>query len=248
MAKTLTAAAVRNCRPGKGRREIPDGGCPGLHLVVQPSGAKSWALRYRRPDRRTAKLVLGSVFELEGKEPDSKPVIGGHLTLAAAHRLVAELRHQIAQGRDPSAEFMAERERQIVANLDRAANTFGTAAKGFVQQYASKKTRRWKEQARLLGIEPQDFAFIPKGLADRWSKRPIIEINGYDIHCVVDETRRSGAPGLKRRSDQPTEARARAMLSCLSRMFRWLMQHRRIASNPCAESIGRRHRGPVTAF
>src|SRR6516165_5678084 len=101
MAKHLTAVAVAKARAGAQRREIPDGGSPGLHLVVQPSGAKSWALRYRRPDRRSAKLVLGSVFDLEGGEADSKPVIGDHLTLAAARRLVAELRHQIAQGRDP---------------------------------------------------------------------------------------------------------------------------------------------------
>ncbi|WP_369719723.1 Arm DNA-binding domain-containing protein [Bradyrhizobium sp. LLZ17] len=130
MAKTLTAAAVKNYRPGKKRREIPDGGCPGLHLVVQPSGAKSWALRYRRPDKRTAKLVLGSVFERDGQErdnkleePDTKPVIGGHLTLAAAHLLVAELRHQIAQGRDPGAAYLVDRERRRAATLDRAANT-----------------------------------------------------------------------------------------------------------------------------
>ena len=168
MAKTLTAAAVKNHRRGKKRREIPDGGCPGLHLVVQPSGAKSWALRYRRPDKRTAKLVLGSVFERDGQEPDTEPVIGGHLTLAAAHRLVAELRHQIAQGRDPGATHMAERERRRAVTLDRAANTFSTAARDFVEQYASKKTRRWEEQARLLGIRPEDLTLIPKGLADRW--------------------------------------------------------------------------------
>lgn len=234
MAKTLTAAAVKNHRPGKKRREIPDGGCPGLHLVVQPSGAKSWALRYRRPDKRTAKLVLGSVFERDGQEPDTEPVIGGHLTLAAAHRLVAELRHQIAQGRDPGATHMAERERRRAATLDREANTFSTAARDFIEQYASKKTRRWEEQARLLGIRPENLTLIPKGLADRWNKRPVAEIDGHDIYGVVDETRRSGAPGLARRSDGPTEARARAMLSCLSRMFRWLVQHRRIDLNPCA--------------
>jgi integrase len=234
MAKALTAASVKRYRADKKRREIPDGGCPGLHLVVQPTGAKSWALRYRRPDKRTAKLVLGSVFEQEDRESDTPPVVGGHLTLAAAHRLVAELRHQIAQGRDPGVTHMAERERNRLRTVDHAKNTFDIAAKDFVEQYASKKTRRWQEQARLLGIKPKDLALIPKGLADRWSKTPIAEIDAHDIHSIVDETRRCGAPGLVRRSDGPTEARARAMLSCLSRMFTWLVQHRRLSQSPCA--------------
>ena len=60
------------------------------------------------------------------------------------------------------------------------------------------------------------------------------EIDGHDIHAVVDETRRLGAPGLARHSDGPTEARARAMYSVLSKMFAWLVQHRRVTANPCA--------------
>ena len=179
MAKTLTAVAVKNHRPGKKRREIPDGGCPGLHLVVQPSGAKSWALRYRRPDKRTAKLVLGSVFERDGNEPDTEPVIGGHLTLAAAHRLVAELRHQIAQGRDPGATYMAERERRRAATLDRAANTFSTAARDFVEQYASKKTRRWegtsaapRHSARGSGTHSKGPRRSVEQEANRRNRRP----------------------------------------------------------------------------
>jgi len=47
---------------------------------------------------------------------------------------------------------MAERERRRAATLDRATNTFSTAARDFVEQYASKKTRRGEEQARLLGV------------------------------------------------------------------------------------------------
>jgi hypothetical protein len=31
LAKQLTAAAVQRLRPGKARREIPDGGCAGLY-------------------------------------------------------------------------------------------------------------------------------------------------------------------------------------------------------------------------
>ena len=75
MAKFLTDAAVRKYRGGRRRREIRDGGAQGLYLVVQPSGAKSWALRYRRPDGKAAKLTLGAV-DFSGREPKEGPVLG----------------------------------------------------------------------------------------------------------------------------------------------------------------------------
>jgi integrase len=234
LAKPLTAITVAKCRPGTVRREVPDGGCPGLHLVVQPSGAKSWALRYRRPDKRTAKLVIGSVFDHDGKrDPNTKPIIGGHLTLAAARRLVAELRHEIAQGRDPGAAYIRDKERRRHANEFENLNTFAAAAKEFIEQHAKKKTRRWPEQARLLGLRPHDLTLIPDGLARRWNNRQVNEIDGHDIYDVVEEARRRGAPGLERRSEGITESRARAMLSCLSKLFGWLEQRRRLVRNPC---------------
>ena len=82
MPKILTDAAVRKYRGGKTRREIRDGGAQGLFLIVQPSGAKSWALRYRRPNGRPAKLTLGPV-DFSGKEPGGEPVVGTPLSLAS---------------------------------------------------------------------------------------------------------------------------------------------------------------------
>jgi hypothetical protein len=73
--KTLTFPAVKALLPTQARREVPDGGCPGLHLVIQPSGRKSWTLRFRRPDGKTAKLTLGPV-DLSGAETPDEPVIG----------------------------------------------------------------------------------------------------------------------------------------------------------------------------
>ena len=59
MAKALTAKAVEKQQPDPDRRrEIPDGLLPGLYLVVQPTGAKSWAVRFRA-NGRTAKVTLG---------------------------------------------------------------------------------------------------------------------------------------------------------------------------------------------
>jgi integrase len=238
MAKTMTAAAVKNYRPGEGRREIPDGGCPGLYLVIQASGHRSWAMRFRRPNGKPAKLTLGPV-DLSGKEAGSEPVLDSPLTLASARRLAAEIHRQRAMGRDVVADYDASRRRQKSQHESRAKSTYPAAAKDFIEQYASKKTRRWRETARLLGLAYPPTGGEPTrikgGLCERWNDKPIAEIDGHDIHSLIDETRRSGAPGLERRSDGPTEARARVMLSCLSKMFSWLVQHRRVNQNPCKD-------------
>ena len=60
MSATLTQRAVEKAKPDRAkRREMPDGGLPGFYLVVQPSGAKSWAVRYRFAGR-PKKLTLGA--------------------------------------------------------------------------------------------------------------------------------------------------------------------------------------------
>jgi integrase len=231
MAKTLTAAAVARLRAGKRRREIPDGGSPGLYLIIQPTGKKSWAMRFRRPSGKSAKLTLGSV-DLSGLEVDD-PVIGSPLTLQAARRLAAQVHHQRAHGRD----VVAARHREKLELKARGANDFAQAAIDFVERYAMRKQRRWRlATARVLGLQPADdghgLVLIPRGLADRWRERPIAEIDGDDIHAIVDEARERGMPGLERRTDGPSEARARAMFSTLSGMFSWLVEQRRLRVNP----------------
>src|SRR5262249_25275648 len=81
----LTAVSVENAKPPPERREIPDSGCRGLYLVLQPSGAKSWAIRFRL-DGKPAKHTLGSF-----------PAT----SLAEARRLATAALAQVAQGVDP---------------------------------------------------------------------------------------------------------------------------------------------------
>ncbi len=234
MAKQLTAASVERLKAGgKARREIPDGGCHGLRLVIQSTGHKSWALRFRRPGGKTAKLTLGPV-DLTGQEAQSEPVIGSPLTLASARRLATELQRQRALGRD----VVAVRHREKLEREARGTRTFAAAAVDFIEQHARRKTRRWREQARLLGLSPTNAAggleLIPKGLADRWRDRVIDTIDGDDIRGMVDEVRERGVPGLERRAEGPTEARARAMFATLSKLFGWLIGKRRLSQHPCA--------------
>jgi Arm DNA-binding domain len=83
----LTDAYVRNVKPKYYRTEIPDAVLPGMYLIVQPSGARSWAVRYRH-DGRPRKLTLGSY-----------PAIG----LATARDLAREALESVARGEDPAA-------------------------------------------------------------------------------------------------------------------------------------------------
>jgi hypothetical protein len=63
MAKRLTALGVANLKPRAARYEVPDGST-GLRCVVQPSGTRGWCVRFRRPDKRPAKLTLDSTLSL----------------------------------------------------------------------------------------------------------------------------------------------------------------------------------------
>jgi integrase len=224
MAKRLTAAAVTKYRAGSKRRMIPDG--RGLYLVVQPTGSKSWAMFFRGSGGRMVKLTLGPLGE---EEVAAEPVFGAPLSLAAARRLAAEVNRQRALGQDVIALRLRAKAHQRAA----AANTFAAAARDFITEHSMRRVRGWREQAKLLGLS-SDLEEIRDGLSERWRERPISAIDDNDIHQLVDETRKRGAPGIKRRSDGVTESRARAMFCCLSKMFAWLVQQRRIQVNPCA--------------
>src|SRR5262249_4181115 len=57
MPVSLTERVDQQAKARGARIEIPDAVLPGLYLIVQPTGAKSWAVRYRI-GRRTCKLTL----------------------------------------------------------------------------------------------------------------------------------------------------------------------------------------------
>jgi integrase len=230
-SKHLTDAAVRKFTPGAKERRIPTG-MPGLFLVIKPSGRKSWQMRFRTVGGRIGKMTLGKPAS---DEMSDDPVTGSELTLAAARELANRVIRERGRGHDPIAAHKAEKARQRAVVVETATNTFAAAAQEFIEKYAKKKTRRWQEQARLLGLRPtkNGLEIITGGLAARWKDKPIGKMDGHDIHGIVTETRERGAPGLERRADTETESRARAMLSVLSRMYRWLLQHRRVEVNPC---------------
>ena len=237
MKALLTLPAIARFKPDlRRRREIRDGGAPSLYLVIQPSGAKSWAMRFRRPGGAGwGKLVLGPL-DHSNNELTGTPVIGQPLTLTAARQLAATIHRERALGKDVIEEQRTTRRRIKAENEHAAASTVGLLARQYVDEYARPNTRRWHETARNLGlIYPLEGEPIVArgGLVERWADRPVAAIDGHDIYSVVDESRRRGMPGLGRHNDGLSDARGRAMGRTLSKFFAWLLQHRRITSNPC---------------
>ena len=82
MTKPLTAAAVTKFKPGRKRRRIRDLGARSLFLIIEPSGHRSWQMRFRTPSGRIGKMTLGPL-DLSGQEVKGDPTIGQPLTLAA---------------------------------------------------------------------------------------------------------------------------------------------------------------------
>jgi integrase len=237
----LTPAAVLKSKPTKARREIPDTGS-GLYLIIQTSGTKSWAMRFRNPHGKRKKLTLGPLDLSGRKVTDDVPAIGQPLDLLAARRLAAHVNTQRAHGHDVVANFKR-------AKLERAAglsHVFDGAALNFVEHYLKRKVRRWQAAARLIGIAPDSegqLQITPKGLADRWRDKPLSSITADDIHWVIDEARERAVPGLKRSGRGPSESMAHQMSSVLRRMFAWLLEKRLVKTNLFADVVAPKAKG-----
>ena len=92
MASGFTPRSVEQAKPDPSkRRELADGALPGFYLVIQPSGSKAWAVRYR-DGGVPRKLTLGPF---------------PRLSLAEARDAARKALQAASEGRDPAAEKAA---------------------------------------------------------------------------------------------------------------------------------------------
>src|SRR5215468_6137731 len=108
----LTSLNVQNWKPSAARQEILDR--DGLYFIVQPSGVKSWALRYRRKsDGKAVKHTIGSY-----------PM----LSLKDARSAATALRAEIGRGADPHGANVGARPRLTTASRRWCVATSPTAS------------------------------------------------------------------------------------------------------------------------
>ncbi len=168
----LTSLAVARAKPKRDaagalqRTEIADGGGVGLYLVVQPSSAKSWALRYRRPDGRPAKLTLGDAGD-------------AGLTLQAARQAAAAAQVQIEQGIDPGAAKQAAAKAQREDEEAQDEDTVAALVKKFIELHVKRKTRP--------ATQAQTESVLQRFVLPAWGKRSIHDVTKRNVIALVEE-------------------------------------------------------------
>jgi integrase len=172
MARGLTDIAIRNLKPGPARREIADPGCRGLYLVVQPSGHKGFAVRYRFAGK-PRKLSLGN------------------LPLSAARKAAAHALHEAASGRDPCAmKRQGKQERRAVAT-----NTFRVVA----ENYLALECDMRRTGGKIVFVGPlrtaaRRLADLERLVLPTLGERPIAEIRRSEIVGLLDKIQVESGP------------------------------------------------------
>lgn len=159
MAKALTTKAVDAFQPDPDKRiERADPALPGLYLVIQPSGAKSWALRYRFAGK-PKKLTLGRW-----------PVMG----VADARRAATEALETLDHGNDPGATKRAAKAEALAAQL---------AERDTVATLVDQYTARHLSKLKSAGHARQ---FLDRFVIPAWGDRDVKDITKRDVIDLLD--------------------------------------------------------------
>jgi integrase len=177
MARPLTAQSVDRLKPDPAKRlEVPDGLLPGLYLVIQPSGARSWAVRYRR-NGQTRKLTLGPYPAL---------------TLAMAREHARAALEAVQAGDDPAADKRQAACAVSAAPDDGTSDLVSHQLDAFLTRHVRLKGRpRYAgEVERLLEREVRPL----------WGSRRVQDITRADVVALLDALMDRGSPTTANRT------------------------------------------------
>ena len=165
MTRAFTTKSVEALKADPERRqEIPDPALSGLYLVIQQSGVKSWALRYRFIGK-PKKLTLGRW-----------PVMGLMDARAAASGALEAVEH----GKDPSAAKKATKAARLADHLsDR------DKVKSLVDQFAKRHLSTLKSGETVKRE-------LNRHVVAAWGERKIQDITKRDVIDLLDGIADSG--------------------------------------------------------
>lgn len=167
MGKALTAITIEKMQSGPSRREVPDGLVSGLYLVVQPSGAKSWAVRYRAAGT-PRKHTLGAFPAID---------------LKAARDLAQRALVDVAKGSDPSATKKAAK-----------LATKAPADRGLVEKVVDTFIERHVKPNTKVTSARETERILKREVVGTWKGRMLASVTRADVHDLLDTIVDRGAP------------------------------------------------------
>jgi integrase len=181
--RKLTDLYVTTRKGGDRDEMIWDERCPHLALSVRKTGKKTWFVIYRHGGRPRW-LLLGDA---------------NYVGLADARRLTARVMLDVAEGKDPVSMRRAER----------SSGTFADLASQYVELYAKKHNKSWKQAEKL----------VERNLTPRWGKMKANAITRADVRAVMARIK---APIV-----------ANQTLAAASAIFSWAVKQEILTLNPC---------------
>lgn len=155
--KAFTPVSIEAMKPDpEKRREVPDPALSGLYLVIQPSGAKGWALRYRFAGK-PAKLTLGKW-----------PVMG----LAEARKAASGALEKVERGENPATEKKVAKKAQAAAA--KALEAAGDLDAGKALAMLSQFEREGMSDA-IAKIAPDAVAGLRAKVAERNTVKALVQ-------------------------------------------------------------------------
>lgn len=186
----LTDREIQNAKPRDKLYRLRDG--DGLYLEVAPTGGKLWRMRYRIAGKEKM-LALGKYPDVRG--PDARKRAG-------------TARQAVQEGRDPSAEKKAAKERDRIS----ADNSFEAVARAWIAKVAPTLAENTRGKHRAF-LEGDVFPWI--------GARPIAELAAPDLLGVLRRIESRGAMDIAKRTH-----------NLMGRIFRYAVGHGLCSRDP----------------
>ena len=197
----LTNAAVERLKaPDAGQVDYYDATLPAFGLRVGRS-RKMYFIIIRIHGKRS-RITLG-----QAKVGD-----GPGISLKEARAKAGEVSEQTALGIDPRQTRAAEK----TANRQRSENTFEAVADLYIERYAKKQKRTWREDKRIINVY----------LNPAWGDTPITDITRADVVRLLDDVEDAAAAKTGK-----GHYMANRVCACARKIFNWSIDERALLEN-----------------
>ena len=194
--KPLVANTIDAIKPGRDRQEFHDAAMRGLSFIVQPTGTRTWAFRFRHNGQRR-KIVLGTYPELSLANARTR-----------AGEVIADPDKALQVKPDAAdADLVADVwTRYVALHLNNRELVRESSAKRFQQLFESTILPKWKgrrigEVGKREVVEVLDAAQA-RGISARNSTRTVLSsfFNWAAGRALIEDSPLAGVKKLEERS------------------------------------------------